>query len=113
MSNQTYAELLAKREELRKLSASLDKQLENARRESAAEAIKQIKMLMTQHGITAQDLGQLGLGKQDAKHANAGVKVAPKYKHPVTGETWTGRGIKPKWMQNAIAQGATMESFKI
>ncbi|NCY12586.1 MAG: H-NS histone family protein, partial [Burkholderiaceae bacterium] len=25
-------------------------------------------------------------------------KVAPKYKNPATGETWTGRGKAPKWI---------------
>lgn len=28
----------------------------------------------------------------------------PKYRHP-SGETWTGRGAKPVWMKNWIANG--------
>jgi DNA-binding protein H-NS len=28
------------------------------------------------------------------------VKVAPKYRDPATGQTWTGRGKAPKWIQN-------------
>ena len=28
-----------------------------------------------------------------------GVKVAPKYRNQATGETWTGRGKPPKWIQ--------------
>jgi DNA-binding protein H-NS len=27
------------------------------------------------------------------------VKVAPKYRNQATGETWTGRGKPPKWIQ--------------
>jgi DNA-binding protein H-NS len=26
-------------------------------------------------------------------------KVAPKYRDPATGETWTGRGKAPKWIE--------------
>jgi DNA-binding protein H-NS len=28
----------------------------------------------------------------------SGTKVAPKYRNPATGETWTGRGKAPKWI---------------
>jgi len=34
------------------------------------------------------------------RSASAGTKVAPKYRNPATGETWTGRGKAPKWIQN-------------
>jgi len=33
-----------------------------------------------------------------------GRKVAPKYRGP-NGETWAGRGARPRWMQEAIKQG--------
>jgi DNA-binding protein H-NS len=26
--------------------------------------------------------------------------VAPKFRNPLTGDTWTGRGKPPKWIQN-------------
>lgn len=29
-----------------------------------------------------------------------GRKVKPKYRNPRTGETWAGRGAKPRWMGN-------------
>ena len=41
-------------------------------------------------------------------------KVAPKYRNPAdASETWAGRGVKPKWMQALLAQGRSMEEFKI
>jgi DNA-binding protein H-NS len=42
----------------------------------------------------------------------AGKKVAPKYRGP-EGETWTGRGLKPKWLQAAISEGKLLEDFLI
>jgi DNA-binding protein H-NS len=40
-------------------------------------------------------------------------QVAPKYRHPDTGETWTGRGKPPRWLVAAEASGAERESFLI
>jgi DNA-binding protein H-NS len=32
------------------------------------------------------------------RSSTAGNKVAPKYRDPATGNTWTGRGKAPKWI---------------
>jgi DNA-binding protein H-NS len=40
--------------------------------------------------------------------------VAPKYRNPNNpSQTWAGRGVKPRWMQALLAQGASMEEFRI
>jgi DNA-binding protein H-NS len=39
--------------------------------------------------------------------------VAPKFRNAATGETWTGRGLQPKWLKSAIAGGAKLEDFAI
>ena len=41
-----------------------------------------------------------------------GSKVAAKYKGP-NGETWSGRGLKPRWMTAAIKAGSKQEDFAI
>jgi DNA-binding protein H-NS len=41
-----------------------------------------------------------------------GKKVPPKYRSP-SGETWAGRGVKPRWMVAALKKGKKMESFLI
>jgi DNA-binding protein H-NS len=43
----------------------------------------------------------------------SGRTVAPKYRNTPTGETWSGRGLKPRWMVAALAGGASIEEFKI
>lgn len=45
--------------------------------------------------------------------ATAGRKVAPKYRHPETGETWTGRGMQPRWVREYLEQGGDLESLRI
>jgi DNA-binding protein H-NS len=41
-----------------------------------------------------------------------GTKVPPKYRSP-SGETWAGRGARPKWLVAAMKRGKKMENFLI
>ena len=41
-----------------------------------------------------------------------GRKVPPKYRSR-SGETWAGRGARPKWMAEALKKGKKMEDFLI
>ena len=47
----------------------------------------------------------LTLHNQSARPQRA--KVAPKYRHRITGATWTGRGKQPKWF--AAAEQSELE----
>lgn len=41
-------------------------------------------------------------------------KVAPKYRNPVNAkETWSGRGLKPRWMAELVKKGKKVEDFLI
>ena len=42
-----------------------------------------------------------------------GRKVAPKYRDPATGETWAGRGARPRWLVARLKAGKTLEDFSI
>ncbi len=39
--------------------------------------------------------------------------VAPKYRDPATGASWTGRGKQPRWLAQAISGGKKLEDFRI
>jgi DNA-binding protein H-NS len=41
-----------------------------------------------------------------------GTKVDPKYRGP-NGETWAGRGARPKWLAALMKQGHKMEEFSV
>jgi DNA-binding protein H-NS len=56
--------------------------------------------------------GNVAPGTDRKAHALAGRKVAPKYQGP-DGETWTGRGLKPKWLAAALKGGRKIEEFLI
>jgi DNA-binding protein H-NS len=51
-------------------------------------------------------------GKPKGKSSLKGKKVPPKYRSP-SGETWAGRGARPRWMVEALKKGKKMESFLI
>jgi len=46
------------------------------------------------------------------RSALKGRKVPPKYRSP-SGETWAGRGAKPRWLVDAIKRGKKLEDFLI
>ena len=49
-----------------------------------------------------------GRGRRGAK----GRKVPPKYRGP-HGETWAGRGVRPRWLVALLQQGRKLEQFAI
>jgi DNA-binding protein H-NS len=52
-------------------------------------------------------------GKAPAKGRSLkGRKVPPKYRS-AKGDTWAGRGARPKWMVEALKKGKKMEDFLI
>ncbi len=83
---QSLSELIAQRE-------ALDKQIQAARQLENADAIASIHKLIEQFGLTALDIFPSKKGS-----SKAAKKVAPKFKNPATGDTWTGRGKPPKWI---------------
>jgi DNA-binding protein H-NS len=84
----TYKELLRQQEEL-------GRQVDAARKREKADAVAKVHALMGEHGLTASDITGRKRGGASARNA----KVAPKYRDPATGRTWTGRGKAPKWIE--------------
>jgi len=46
------------------------------------------------------------------RSALKGMKVPPKYRGP-SGETWAGRGARPRWLVAAIKGGKNLDDFLI
>ena len=85
----SYKELLAQREKL-------EKQIEEAKSREYAEVLNEIKQKMADYGITLAELGG-GRGKA-TKVGRPRAGVAPKYRDPDSGSTWSGRGKPPRWI---------------
>jgi DNA-binding protein H-NS len=52
------------------------------------------------------------VSKKKKKPSTKGRKVAAKYRDD-KGNTWAGRGLKPRWFKDALAEGKTVESMLI
>lgn len=53
-------------------------------------------------------------GRAGQRNGDGRATVKPKYRNPENpSQTWAGRGVKPRWMQALIAQGSSMEDFRI
>ncbi len=109
----TYQELLSQRAALEQQQAELERQIADARRAERAGVLAQIKALMAQHGVTLAELSAAGKAPRSSAKSLTGSKVAAKYRNGATGDSWSGRGLKPKWLQAAIAGGRTLDDFKI
>ena len=91
--------------------AELDKQIESLGREERSGAIAQVKALMADHGLTLADLGRATASAK--KSSVKGSKLAAKYHDPDLGSSWSGRGLKPKWLKAAIEGGKALEDFAV
>ena len=101
------ADLLAQR-------AALEKQIAAAQTQERSAAIAQIKDLMAQYGLTVADLGgKPAPTKPSGKGPRKGSKVPAKYRDPATGQAWSGRGLHPKWLREALAQGRKLSDFAV
>lgn len=90
--------------------AELEKRIAEAQRAARADAIAKVKALMAEYGLTAADLS----GKSaPAPKGDGAKKVAAKYRDPATGQTWSGRGLKPKWLQAALDGGKSLADFAL
>jgi DNA-binding protein H-NS len=97
-------------QELLAQKAALEKKIAEAQRTAKADAIAKVKALMAEYGLTAADLAGKAM---PGPKAEPGKKVAAKYRDPATGQTWTGRGLKPKWLQAALSGGKSLDDFAL
>lgn len=94
--------------ELLAQKAALEKQIEQTQRDERQQAITQVKSLMAEYGLTVADLTV-----RSASKVGVGKKVAAKYRNKATGDTWSGRGLQPRWLKAALASGKKLADFNV
>ena len=101
----------------------LQKQASDLRSKDFQKTVREIKEKMQAFGITVKDLqnpkAAKGTKVKDATKVRvsspkkvSGATVAPKYRGP-DGQTWSGRGLTPRWMTSLLEQGRTKYDFLI
>ena len=99
----TYQEIVQKINELQK-------QAEEIKAREQASVIADIREKIEQFGLTAEDLGFGGKAAVGKKAVSR--KVPVRYRDGA-GNTWTGRGKRPGWLTQALANGKSLEEFLI
>ncbi len=107
----------------------LQKQASDIKTREFGKTVQEILAKMHAFGITVKDLqpgkrrsakGKPGVktakaattGKRKPAAGQSGQVVAAKYRGP-NGETWSGRGLAPRWLSALIASGRSKEDFAI
>jgi len=100
---------------------ALQRRAETLRTNRRATALQKIIRQMRDFQISPEDIQgayaekkavrrqrQTAQGKRDSRSV-----VTPKYRHPESGDTWSGRGRAPRWLAAAERAGASREQFRI
>lgn len=83
----SYKALLEQREKL-------EAQIREARAAELADAVAKVRAIVGEYGLTAEDVFP------PARRTAGSGSVAPKYRDPESGQTWTGRGKAPTWIRD-------------
>ena len=95
---------------------------EKRRNKEVGAAIAGIRRTLVEYSITLEELAKalrrrtgVRKSKESArtKLKRKAHKVAPKYRDPESGTTWSGRGLAPKWLAEKERAGAKREQFLI
>lgn len=96
-------------DELQTLISNAKKALESIKFNKRKEVITQIKELAASIDMVA-DLSEID--KKSVRKTT--TKVAIKYRNPDNAEnTWTGRGVMPKWLRALLEAGRDRSEFEV
>ena len=99
----TLKELLAQKE-------AIEQQIEQTKKSERGAAVNKVRAMMAEYGLTVADLGGKSAGKSKP---GGGGKVPAKYRNASTGESWSGRGLQPRWLKAALASGKKLSDFTV
>ena len=118
-------------EQIRQQIEKLERQAEAIKTKEAVGVVQRIRIAIAHYDLTPEDLfgtkggqvaplrktevnGKKAAGKKATapRASRKGIPVAIKYRDGA-GNTWTGRGSKPRWLVAAIASGKKVEDFSI
>lgn len=104
----TLADLIAQR-------SALEEQIKTLTAAQRTDAIAKVKAVMEENGLTMADIGAGAKSRANGERngqANPPKKVAAKCRDGAQ-NSWSGRGLQPKWLKAAIAAGKKIEDFAI
>jgi DNA-binding protein H-NS len=93
-------------EELQSLARDIEAEIVNRRVVEKERVLNQMRDLASSLGMTLEELMR--------QEGISGSTVPVKYRHPENpGLTWSGRGKRPTWVNEALASGMKLEDLSI
>lgn len=95
-------------EKIQQQIQELQKKANELQQQKKSAIIEEVKAKIKAYGLTAKELGLGAVEKHEDKRSQP---VAIKYRDG--DNTWTGRGRKPKWLEEKLASGSKLEDFLV
>jgi len=98
---------------------SLEREIERLKEQSRGEAIEKVRSLIAEYDLSLADIGLRSGPKTppqtSAKPRKKGPsgKVPAKFRDSASGQTWSGRGLQPRWLKAALESGRKLSDFAV
>ena len=97
--------------EIQSQKEKLQKQANEIRAQEFDKTVQEILAKMAAYGITLKDLDAVK-GRARKVASPVTKQAAAKFRGP-NGESWSGRGLMPRWLSALVALGQKKEDFAI
>lgn len=106
--------------ELKRLRSKIDAEFKRRDDSARREVLRKFKKIAAEHGVAMNDVLSEAKPAASARKSTRkvspikGRKVPPKYRNPSdSSETWTGRGRKPRWVEEWLTAGKSIDELLI
>jgi len=94
-------------DELKKLRKDVDNEIRTFNDRKKRRALAEVEAFAREKGLNPADLSEIAK-RRTRKPAK------PKYAHPENpDQTWTGRGRRPRWLEDALNKGRSLEDMAL
>jgi len=94
-------------DELKKLRKDVDNEIRTFNDRKKRKALAEVEAFAREKGLSPSDLTEI-VKRRTRKPAR------PKYAHPDNPEqTWSGRGRRPRWLDDALSKGRSLEDLAV
>ena len=109
--------------ELRRLQSKVEAEIRRRNDTARRDLLKRMQKMAADEGLSLSDILVAASAnpeksepkrraKNSAARASAGAPI--KYRHPeIAGKGWSGRGRKPQWINDWIAQNRPIEELEV
>lgn len=89
-----------------------EKRVEELRARLKHLATEEIRRVMRGASIRPEEIGQL-LAEPPRRARRKGNDEHAAYRHPETGQTWSGRGRRPEWVKQHLENGGDLRDLAV